>query len=65
MKNNKFELLKPHNLDECNILDEKALNLVKGGVKCRKDYDGSMCGCGYNGPVIKKEAALNEFAQIG
>ena len=33
-----------------NLMDKQAMNLIRGGVECKKKYTADSCGCGYTGP---------------
>lgn len=52
----KLEILNQGMSDEMNILEDKAMNQLTGGISCKKDYiessHGCTCMCGYVGPTV-------------
>lgn len=54
MEQSKLEFLKRGRNDQVDFLKEDDMDLVLGGVKCKRDYDASKhyCGCKYEGPAM-------------
>ena len=46
----KLVILNKGQKDHLNLMDKQAMNLIRGGVECKKKYTADSCGCGYTGP---------------
>ena len=42
----KLVVLNKGQKDDLNLMDKQAMNLIRGGVECKKKYTADSCGCG-------------------